>query len=306
VKPDFLDVDDLGGDGLARVLGLAANVKRDPDAYTGSLAGHNVGLFFEKPSTRTRVSCEVAVVRLGAHPVVLRQDEVGLGVREAIRDVARTLDRYLDVLAFRVFRHADLELLAAAAVAPVVNLLSDRAHPCQALADLQTIAERVGALSGVTVAYVGDGNNIAHSLLVAGAMAGMNVRVASPPGFEPLEEVVARARRLAATAAGSVVVGNDPADVVAGADVVYTDVWTSMGQEAEAEERRAVFSAFTVDRALFESAGPAAVFLHCLPAHRGEEVTDEVMEHERSLVFDQAENRMHSFAALLLHLAGAR
>lgn len=301
---DFLTVADLGLEQLRVVLELAAAVKADPESYADRLDGRRVGLFFEKPSTRTRVSCEVATVDLGAHPVVLKQDEVGLGKREAVEDVARVLDRYLDVLAFRVFRHEDLEMLAAHAAAPVVNLLSDRSHPCQALADLQTVAEHREPIAGTTLTYVGDGNNVAHSLLIGGAMSGMHVRVACPVGYQPDPGVVAKATSIAAGTGGSVTVGNDAVELVSGSDVVYTDVWASMGEEDEAAARRALFDPYRVDLELFEHAKGDAVFLHCLPAHRGEEVAHEVIEHERSLVFDQAENRMHAFKALLLHLTG--
>lgn len=301
---DLLTIPDLDGGGLSEVLRLAADAKQRPDVYAGRLAGAKVGLFFEKPSTRTRVSCEAAVVDLGAHPVVLRRDEIGLGSREAVEDVARVLDRYLDVLALRVFDHAHLEVMAAYATAPVVNLLSDVGHPCQALADLQTIAEH-RPLEGTVLAYLGDGNNVCHSLLLAGAMSGMHVRVAGPLGYEPDMDVVERAHSLADGVGGSVSVGNDAAKAAVGADVVYTDVWASMGQEDEAGDRKAPFQPYRVDLELFETAAPDAIFLHCLPAHRGEEVTHDVMEHSRSVVFDQAENRMHSFKALLLHLTGA-
>ena len=299
---DFLSVTDLGAAGLAEVLATAAAVKAEPGRVAGRLAGRKVGLFFEKPSTRTRVSCEVATVDLGAVPLVLKQDEVGLGKRESVADVARTLDRYLDVLAFRVFRHGDLVTVAEYAAAPVINLLSDLEHPCQALADLQTVAE-ARPLAGATVAFLGDGNNVCHSLMLGGAMCGVSLRVASPPGYEPAAAIVARARALAAPGV-TIEIGNDPEEAVRGADAVYTDVWASMGQEAEATERRRLFEPFRVDERLFALAGPHAIFLHCLPAHRGDEVTDGVADHERSRIFDQAENRMHAFKALLLHVAG--
>jgi ornithine carbamoyltransferase len=299
---DFLSVTDLGHDGLAEVLATAAAVKAEPERVAGRLAGRKVGLFFEKPSTRTRVSCEVATVDLGAAPLVLKQDEVGLGKRESVADVARTLDRYLDVLAFRVFRHGDLVTVAEYAAAPVINLLSDLEHPCQALADLQTLAE-ARPLAGASLAFLGDGNNVCHSLLLAGAMSGVSVKVASPPGYEPAPAVVARARSLAAPGV-TIEIGNDPEGAVRGVDAVYTDVWASMGQEAEAAERRRLFEPFRVDERLFALAGPRAIFLHCLPAHRGDEVTDGVADHERSRIFDQAENRMHAFKALLLSVAG--
>lgn len=298
---DLLMVTDLGAAGLRRVLELAAASKASPAEYVGRMAGQQVGLFFEKPSTRTRVSCETAVVQLGAHPVVLKADEVGLGKREAVKDVSRVLDRYLDVLAFRVFDHENLVTLADYADAPVLNLLSDRSHPCQALADLQTIAEH-RPLDEVTIAYVGDGNNVCHSLMLAGTLVGSNIRVASPRGYAPASDVIIEARALASEAGGSVLVTNDPVEAVAGVDVVYTDVWTSMGQESEATARTELFMPFQVTGELFAGAAGDAVFMHCLPAHRGEEVTDEVMEHPRSVVFDQAENRMHSFRGLLLYL----
>ena len=300
---DYLMVTDLGADGLREVLSLAAAAKTDPAQYAGRLAGGRVGLFFEKPSTRTRVSCEVATVDLGAHPVVLKRDEIGLGSREAVEDVARTLDRYLDVLAFRVFDHAHLETVADYADAPVVNLLSDRSHPCQALADLQTVAEH-RPLEGTKVTYVGDGNNVCHSLMLAGALAGMEIRVAAPAGYEPDPEVTTQAQLIAADTGGRIVITNDPEEGVAETDVVYTDVWASMGQEDEAQERKALFRPFQVTADLLGFAAADAIFLHCLPAHRGEEVTHEVIEHPRSRVWDQAENRMHSFKAALLYLTG--
>lgn len=299
---DFLSVTDLEAAGLAEVLAMAAAVKAEPGRAAGRLAGRKVGLFFEKPSTRTRVSCEVACVDLGAVPLVLKQDEVGLGKRESAADVARVLDRYLDVLAFRVFHHGDLLTIAEYASAPVINLLSDLEHPCQALADLQTLAE-ARPLAGATLAFLGDGNNVCHSLLLGGAMSGVSLRVASPPGYEPAAAVVARARALAVPGV-TIEIGNDPAAAVRGVDAVYTDVWASMGQEAEAAERRRLFEPYRVDERLFALAGPRAIFLHCLPAHRGDEVTDGVADHERSRIFDQAENRMHAFKALLLHVAG--
>ncbi len=268
---DFLMVTDLGGDGLTETLRLAVDSKRDLSGYAGRLQGQKVGLFFEKPSTRTRVSCEVATIELGAHPVVLKADEVGLGKRESVEDVARTLDRYLDVLAFRVFDHQNLEKMAPVADAPIINLLSDRSHPCQALADLQTIAEHK-PLAEAKVAYIGDGNNVCHSLMLAGAMSGMDVRVAGPEGYQPAPDIVALAEKLAGDTGGKITVTTSAADAVAGSDVVYTDVWTSMGQEAEAEERNRMLMPFQVTRELFESAASDAIFMHCLPAHRGEEV----------------------------------
>lgn len=295
---DFVNVLDLGADGVAELVAKAAAMKADPAAFAGSLDGMRVGLFFQKPSTRTRVSCEVGTAQLGAQPIVLKNDEVGLGTREAPKDVAQVLERYLDVLAFRVFDHQDLVTMAAHAAAPVINLLSDLEHPCQAIADLQTVAE-LRPLEGATIAFIGDGNNVAHSLMVAGSAVGATVRVAGPEGYAPADHFMA----LAGQGTGAVELYTDPYEAVRGADVVYTDVWTSMGSESEAAERHAKFLPFQVDEALFAAARPDAIFMHCLPAHRGQEVTDGVMDHGRSRVYDQSENRLHSFKAILHTLA---
>jgi ornithine carbamoyltransferase len=293
---DLLGIADLKPHHLAALLEKAAAVKAAPQDVAGRLAGRHVGLFFMKPSTRTRVSAETAVVDLGAHPVVLGQQEVGLGKREAVHDVARVLDRYLDVLAMRVFDHADLVGVAENAEAPVINLLSDEEHPCQALADLQTVAES-RPLPGTILTYLGDGNNVCHSLMVGAAMSGMTVRIAAPAGYEPDQKYLEIARKH-----GDVTVTDNPVEAVQGAHVVYTDVWASMGQEEEAEARARRFYPFQVNGPLFAMADPEAIFLHCLPAHRGDEVTDDVMDHPRSRVYDQAENRMHSFKGLLASL----
>ncbi len=286
----FLTIADVPAATLANLVRLAEALKRDPQRFSGRLDGAAVGLFFMKPSTRTRVSSEVAAVQLGAHPVVLKDEEVGLGGREPPEDVARVLSRYLRALALRVFDHTDLERMAEVAEIPVINLLSDLEHPCQALADVVTIAG-VRPVEGATVAYVGDGNNVCHSLAAAVTKLGGHMRVATPLGHEPAE-----------TYRFSVELFNDPVAAVEGADVVYTDVWTSMGQEAEADDRRETFAGFTVDPAMMARAAPGAIFLHCLPAHRGEEVADEVFEGPASHVFDQAENRLHAFKAVLLEL----
>ncbi|MDE0132271.1 MAG: ornithine carbamoyltransferase [bacterium] len=295
----FLSVADAGPEGLGRLVELSMDLKRDPDRHRGVLAGKSVGLFFEKPSLRTWVSSTAAAALLGAHPIPIHQQSSGVGTREEPADVARVLDGYLDVLGMRVFEHSLLEEMDAHMEAPVVNLLSDWEHPCQAVADMVTIAEQ-RSLAGSSLAYVGDGNNVCHSLMLAGTMAGMEVRVGCPPGYRPDAGVVSRAREW-----GTVLIFDHPAPAVEGANAVYTDVWTSMGQEGEAAERLSAFEGFTVDAALMERAHPDAVFMHCLPAYRGEEVTAEVLESPRSVVFDQAENRLHSFAALLLDLLPA-
>ncbi len=290
----LLAIADITTDRLAEVLDLGRRVKADPDWYRTALAGRSIGLFFQKQSLRTWVSCDVAAIQLGIHPIVIRNDQTGMGSRETPEDVGRVLDRYLDLLAMRVFDHSDLVAIDAVTSVPVVNLLSDVEHPCQAVADIMTLAEHRDP-RGATLAYVGDGNNVCHSLMMAAVMAGAAVRVAAPAGYEPETAVVEAARRH-----GEVIVTDDPSAAVAGADAVYTDVWASMGQEEEAALRRRHFGGFQVDEALFARAADDAVFLHCLPAHRGEEVSHEVMEHPRSRVFDQAENRLHAFKAILL------
>lgn len=293
---NFLSVSDLDSSTLGSVIALASRVKAEPEEYRHALAGRSVGLFFAKQSLRTWVSCDIATIELGAHPLAIRDDNTGMGTRETPADVARVLERYLDLLALRVHRHADLEEIARHVEMPIVNLLSDLEHPCQALADLQTVAEN-RPVAGSTITYVGDGNNVCHSLMLASTMSGAHFRVAGPPGYEPSDTVIAEARKH-----GSVDLFEDPEEAVAGSDVVYTDVWASMGQESEAELRRRHFTPYRVTVELFERANPDAIFMHCLPAHRGEEVVDGVMEHPRSVVFDQAENRLHSFKALLLTL----
>jgi ornithine carbamoyltransferase len=295
---DFLEVDALTPDRLAALLDRAIAWKEDPDAIPATLAGQGVALLFEKPSARTRSSTEMAVVGLGGHPIYIRPEEVALGVRETVEDVARTLAGYCRILAARVYDHATLEAMAAAVDIPVVNLLSDRAHPCQALADVLTLRERLGSLDGRRIVFVGDGNNVAASLAFASALCGIELTAASPPGYELDDDVVDRARNLG----GVVEIVNEPYEAVKGADAVYTDVWTSMGQEDEAAARRAAFAGYQVDGQLMEAAGDQAVFLHCLPAHRGEEVTAEVIDGPASLVWQQASNRMHAVRALLAGL----
>ncbi|MDH3470862.1 MAG: ornithine carbamoyltransferase [Acidimicrobiia bacterium] len=296
---DFLSVADMAPSELIEVLDKAAAVKKDSTASAGALSGKSIGLFFQKPSARTRISTEVGAAELGMTPIVLKADEIGLGKREAVSDVGKVFDRYLDALAFRVFSHDDLVTLADNAEAPVINLLSDLEHPCQALADLQTVAE-TRPLPETVLTYVGDGNNVAHSLMLAGAMAGMEIRIVTPPGYEPADSVLAAANAYA----GAVTVTNDVRQAVSDAHVVYTDVWASMGQEAEAEARKKLFMQYQVNGAVFDMAADGAIFLHCLPAHRGDEATDDVLDHARSRIFDQAENRLHSFKALLLHTFG--
>jgi len=297
---DFLEVDDLDPTRLARLLAVAEGWKAHPGDVPACLAGQGVAMIFEKPSARTRTSTELAVATLGGHAVHLRGDEVGFGHRETTEDIARTLAGYCTIICARVFDHATLDAMARAVDTPIVNLLSDREHPSQALADLLTLDELLGSLDGRRVAYVGDGNNVAASLAVAAALSGLELTVATPPDFALPDDVVERARNLG----GAVETTADPYEAVEGVDAVYTDVWTSMGQEAEREQRRAAFAGYTVDRALMDAARPDAYFLHCLPAHRGEEVSADVIDGPRSAVWQQAANRMHATRALLADLGG--
>jgi len=297
-----LDIDDLSRAELAKVLALA---QERPQVLGPVLAGRGVALVFEHPSARTRNATEMAVVGLGGHPVTMRADELGIDRRETAEDVARTLACYHAAICARVADHEVLERMAAALDAagvavPVVNLLSDRAHPSQAVADLLTLVQQFGDPTGRTVAYVGDANNVWRSLALACAMTGVRLRTASPEGYGPRPDDAARVLR----AGGEVEVCSDAAEAVAGADVVYSDVWTSMGQEKDADRRRLAFAGFTIDAALLRGA-PDALVMHCLPAHRGEEVTAEVLEGPRSVVWQQAANRMHAMRGLLAWQQGA-
>jgi ornithine carbamoyltransferase len=308
VPRHFLVDTDITSDEQRAILDEADRLKRERrirPAADQPLAGRSVALIFEKPSTRTRISFEVGVAELGGHPVVIDAATTQIGRGETLADTAAVLSRYVDAIVIRTFGQDRLEELAAGASVPVVNALTDFTHPCQALADLQTIREHKGSLAGRTLAYVGDGNNMAHSLLLAGAMAGMRVHVASPPGFEPLDQVVRHANEIGATTGGEALVLHDPAEAVSGADVVYTDVWASMGQESESSGRALVFQRYAVDERLMSNALPDALVLHCLPAHRGEEIAAAVIDGPQSVVFDQAENRLHAQKALLAHLLTA-
>jgi ornithine carbamoyltransferase len=289
----LLEIDDLSSAELLRVLDLATT----PDSPR-VLAGKGMALIFEKPSARTRNSMEMAIVQLGGHPLYIQPGEVGLDTRETVEDVTRTLACYHGAIGARVFEHSMVERMAAVDQVPIINLLSDEAHPLQALADLLTIRREVGTLAGRTLAYVGDANNVARSLALAAVMVGMKVRVASPAGYQFDEATIDRLTTLGAAP----VITDRPVEAVSGADVVYTDVWTSMGQEAESEERLRAFEGFQVDERLMDAAQHGAVFLHCLPAHRGEEVSAAVVDGSRSRVWVQAANRMHAARGLLVWL----
>lgn len=306
----FLSIDDLRPKEVLMVLDLADQLKaarpRPGTAPIGApnttLAGHSIALIFEKPSTRTRVSFEVGVAELGGHPVVLNADQIQLGRGETISDTAQVLSRYVHAIVLRTFGHDRLEIMAEAGTVPVINALSDLTHPCQALADLQTIRARTGRLQGLKLAYVGDGNNVAHSLLKAGAMMDMHVAVATPEGYAPNPQIIDEATELAQAGQGRITVTTDPATALADADVVYTDVWASMGHEDEAQERASIFAPYQINTNAMAHAGPDAIVMHCLPAHRGEEITTEVLEGDHSVVFEQAENRLHAQKALLVTL----
>jgi len=298
---DYLSSVDLSAEQTAALLDLADQLKRGDRRI--DLGNRVLGLIFTKASTRTRVSFQVAMTRLGGQTVDLNPTVTQLGRGEPLQDTARVLSRYCDVLAIRTFAQQELVEYAHWATVPVINALTDLEHPCQALADFLTMREAHGDLPGQTLAYIGDGNNVAHSLMLCGALLGVNVRIGCPEGFEPLPGVLERARSIA-TAGASIEVTHDPAAAVAGAQAVYTDVWASMGQEQEQAERERAFAGFCVDRALMDQAASDAIVLHCLPAHRGEEISAEVMESAASRIFDQAENRLHAQQALLAALMG--
>ena len=302
----LLSAADAGALGLERLMVRSEWLRRDRRIrrVAEPLAGLHVALLFEKPSLRTKMSFEVGIAALGGRVTYLGPSEVGIGKRESAADVGRNLSRWVDAIVVRTFSHAGLEELADASTVPVINALTDREHPCQALADLLTLRQHLGSSRGRRLAFVGDGNNVVHSLLLAGALAGLEVRVATPWRYAPDPQIVGRARQIAAGTGGAVAIGTDPAEAVTGADAVYTDVWTSMGAEAEAAARMAAFGPYQVNAELLAHA-PDALVMHCLPAHRGQEITDEVLDGPRSVVLDQAENRLYAQQAVLLELLAA-
>jgi ornithine carbamoyltransferase len=298
-SPDLLRDLDLTDEELIYLLDLADEVKGSPDDFAHALDNQSIALLFEKPSLRTRLTFELAIKQLGGGSVAL---DGPIGVREPLKDVARNLDRWVNGIVARVFSQDTVEGLAQWSSVPVINALSDAYHPCQALADVQTIREQFGVLKGLKLTFVGDGNNVAQSLMLSATRMGMDFALACPPGYTPNPEIVGQAEGLAAVSGASLLITHSIADAVEGAHAVYTDVWASMGQEQEAVERRHAFHDYQVNDGLFEMARPDAIFMHCLPAKRNEEVTDSVMESRRSVVFDQAENRLHAQKALLLML----
>lgn len=298
----FLRDDDLSPAEQAEVLDLAARMKADPLGFP-VLQGKSVATIFEKNSTRTRLSFDVGISQLGGHSIVVDGRTMQLGREETIEDTSRVLSRYVDVVVWRTFAQARIDAMASVSRVPVVNALTNEFHPCQVLADLQTIVERHGRLAGLTLTYLGDGaNNMAHSLLVGGANAGVNVRIASPPGFQPASGFVLDAKHRGEETGASVATHTDPQAAVDGADVLVTDTWTSMGQENDGLDRVGPFQPFQVNQDLLDRAAPGAIVLHCLPAHRGWEITDEVIDGPASAVWDEAENRLHAQKALLAWL----
>lgn len=296
MKRDFLKLTDLKKDEITALLRRALDLKAGKDASLCPLIGKNIGLFFEKPSTRTRVSFEAGIYQLGGNAICMTPAELQLGRGETIADTARTLSRYLHAIMMRTFSHDMLEAFALNSSIPVINGLSDLRHPCQALADTMTLLEKKGTFDGLKLAYVGDGNNVCNSLIEAAAILGFNLTVACPEGFEPHTEILENAR---AVAGGEIVVLRDPREAAGMADAIYTDVWVSMGQEKDAVEKKRKLREYQVNMRLLSCAKKDVVVLHCLPAHRGEEISDEVMDGPHSVVFDQAENRLHTQKALL-------
>ncbi|MDD5737896.1 MAG: ornithine carbamoyltransferase [Candidatus Omnitrophica bacterium] len=300
---DLITIDDFSREDISVIFGLTAKLKAGGKSSSGEpLKGKTLGLIFQKPSLRTKVSFVAAMAQLGGTGIYLAPGEIRLGEREEIKDVARTLSRYLDGIVARTFRHGDILELAKYSSIPVINGLSDFSHPCQALTDLFTVSEKKGRLKGLKLAYIGDGNNVCNSLLYICAKMGVNMAVAAPKGYGPDKKVAEAAAKTAAASGSRIELTSDPSKAVAGADVIYTDVWTSMGQEKEKAKRMKAFKGFQVNAKLCSKADRGHIIMHCLPAHRGEEITEECMEGPHSVVFDQAENRLHVEKALLLLL----
>jgi ornithine carbamoyltransferase len=302
---DLVSAQDFSPEETKSLFELSHIIKHRPADFRGALAGKQLVLFFEKPSLRTRLTFEAGMASLGGTSLFMDQTNSLLGEREPVCDIARNVERWVDAVVLRTFSHKTIVEMARHTCIPVINALSDSEHPCQAFADFFTLEEKFGDLSKVHLAYVGDGNNVAHSLMLTAAALGTSISVATPEGYEPSAEMIAAAKRIARTTGAIIDITNDAQKAVTGADAIYTDVWASMGQESETEERAKIFAPYQVNEKLFSYAAPHAAFMHCLPAHRGEEVTAEVIDSPRSIVFDQAENRMHIQKAILLLLLGS-
>ena len=304
MKKDLISIGLLSFEEIMGIFALSKKIKRDPQKFSAALKGKSLALIFEKPSNRTYVSFSVGMYQLGGNAIYLGPEQIKLGVRETVHDVAKTLSRYVDGIVLRTFAHENVLEMAKNARIPVINGLSDYSHPCQALADTFTILEKFNGFKKLTMAYIGDGNNVCNSLLLISAKLGINFNVATPEGYEPDQELFKQARAMARARAAKIMLFNNAQEAVKGVDVIYTDVWASMGQEKETEKRRKVFSKYQVNRELVKLAKPDYIFMHCLPAHRGDEVTDDVIDGPNSVVFDQAENRLHVQKAILVKLLG--
>jgi len=306
MKKDFITIHDLSRYEFNEVLDLTEKMKKNPGKYRSVLKNKILAMIFQKPSLRTRMTFEVGMLQLGGEAVYLAPSDIQMGSREGVRDIGKNLERWVDGIMIRTFGHNIILELAESTRLPVINALTDLLHPCQALADFFTLLEKKGSLAGLKLAYVGDGNNVAHSLMLAAAKAGMKMAVATPPGYEPKEEIVNWAKEDGQGSDFELTITHDPAEAVKEADAIYTDVWASMGQETEKEARKRIFAPYQVNRELFSKAKPGTYFMHCLPAHRGEEVTDEVIDSPNSIVYDQAENRLHVQKVIMMILMGKK
>lgn len=302
MKKDLLSIQDLGSQEIFEIINLAEDVKVNPAKYEDALKGKSIGLIFQKPSNRTRVSFEIGMFQMGGHSIYLGSSEIGMGGRESVKDVACVLSRYLNGIVARTHKHEVIEELARYSSIPIINGLSDMAHPCQALGDIFTIEEKFGTLERITISYIGDGNNVLNSLMCLAAKLGINMKVATPKKYAPNKEIVSIAKSFAAKSGSTLDISNDPKKAARDADVLYTDVWVSMGQEKEAVKRIREFKSFQLNDKLVKLAKKTHAVMHCLPAHRGQEISDSVMDSRHSIVYDQAENRMHVQKAILLKL----
>jgi ornithine carbamoyltransferase len=305
-KRDFLSIADHSSADLACILKLAGRLKKAPGSHSGLLKGKSIALIFQKPSNRTRVSFETGIFQLGGNAIYLASDDISLGKREPTADIARTLSRYVGGIVARVFQHQDLLELSQYSTVPVINALSDRSHPCQALADILTVQEKFGKLKGLKMAYIGDGNNMTNSLMLACAKVGMHMTVATPKGYEPSSVYVMKARACAGATGAKIALTHDPVEAAKGANVLYTDTWISMGQEKETARRLKDFKGYQIDGKLAARADKGYIFMHCLPAHRGQEVSKEIIDGAHSVIFDEAENRLHVQKAIMVFLYGPR
>lgn len=303
-KKDFLSITDLSVEEINDILDVGKAVKKDKVKYAEALKGKSIGLIFQKPSNRTRVSFEIGMVQLGGYAIYLGPSEIGMGGRESVKDVAKVLSRYVEGLVARTYKHSDVEDLAKYATVPVINGLSDFAHPCQALSDIFTIKEKFGTFKGITLSYIGDANNVLNSLMCAAVKVGLNIKVATPKGYEVDKEAAGTAKKCALTSGANIEFTHDPKVAAKGADIIYTDVWVSMGQEKEADKRMKDFKGFQINDSLMKLTNKNCLIMHCLPAHRGDEITDSVIDSKNSVIYDQAENRMHIQKAILLKLLG--